>query len=244
MYWMASSLSQPLAVCPLSLRRARCAGARFARGRDGMSSRDEPLVEMLGSFFTAAINLILHGRGVYPKSAFERCRLFDVPIHVSRHPEVRDYIELVVRGARELVARGEARSLVVLVLGAPADGQSQPPVLERFVFELGLSLGASGTDRAELRGQLRGFLVKLNFCDSLLSPLPPDGLEFGVEVHTHQAAASAEPTSEELRELWVECDLQSEVGRPTSPQVVPLKSVSSPELSMQLFVMEAASKGG
>ena len=128
--------------------------------------------------------------------------------------------------------------------GIITNGQSQPPVLERFVFELGLSLGASGTDRAELRGQLRGFLVKLNFCDSLLSPLPPDGLEFGVEVHTHQAAASAEPTSEELRELWVECDLQSEVGRPTSPQVVPLKSVSSPELSMQLFVMEAASKGG
>ena len=97
---------------------------------------DEPLVEMLGTFFTAAINLILHGRGVYPKAAFERCRLFDVPIHVTRHPEVRDYIALVVRGARELVARGEARSLVVLVLGAPADGQSQPPVLERFVFEL------------------------------------------------------------------------------------------------------------
>ena len=205
-------------------------------------AHDEPLVEMLGSFFTAAINLILHGRGVYPKAAFERCRLFDVPVHVTRHPEVRDYIELVVRGARELLARGEVRSLVVLVLGAPADGQSQPPVLERFVFELGPLLGASGTDRAELRGQLRGFLVKLNFCDSLLLPLPLGGLEFGVEVHTQ--AVAREPTSKELREQWVECDLQSEVGRPSSAQVVPLKSVNSSELSMQLFVMEAAHKGG
>ena len=43
--------------------RALCrrSGSRALR-RGGMSSRDEPLVEMLGSFFTAAINLILHGR--------------------------------------------------------------------------------------------------------------------------------------------------------------------------------------
>ena len=226
---------------PLTPRLGQGAGPPGEMAEPASSA--EALVETLGQFFTAAINLILHGRSVYPKEAFERRRLFDVPIHVSRHPELNEYIALAVRGARELMARGEAQSLVVLVLGAPATGEAQPPVLERFVFDMRLPAGASSTDPATLRGQLRGFLVKLNFCDSLLLPLPPSGLAFSVEVHAQ--AAAGEPTSAELREQWVECDVAAQATGPPapSPQLVPLKSVNAPELSMQLFVMEAANKG-
>ena len=65
-------------------------------------------------------------------------------------------------------------------------------------------------------------------------PLPPSGLAFSVEVHAQ--AAAGEPTSAELREQWVECDVAAQATGPPapSPQLVPLKSVNAPELSMQL----------
>ena len=60
---------------------------------------------------------------------------------------------LSVRGAGELLARGELRALAVLVLGpAPGDG-SPPPVLERFVFDLRTTSGTSAESPA-LRAQL------------------------------------------------------------------------------------------
>ena len=199
-----------------------------------------PLLATLDSFFTAAINLILHGRRIYPADAFEKRRVFDVPVHFCRHPELSEYVALSVRGACELVARSEAQSLVVLVHGPAVSSAEQRPVLERFVFELRASPGASA-DSPALRAQLRSVLVKLNFCDSLLLPLPADGLSFSIELHA-DAAAGAEATSEELREQWVECDT-TEVGRSgDGATAVPFKTASAPELTLQLFVMESATK--
>ena len=200
------------------------------------------LQSTLEAFFTAAINLILHGRRVYPAEAFEKRRIFDVPVHVSRHAELSEYIALSVRGAGELLARGELRALAVLVLGpAPGDG-SPPPVLERFVFDLRTTPGASA-ESAALRAQLRGVLVKLNFSDSLLLPLPAEPLGFSVEVHA-EGEAGGEATSEELREQWMECDVtEQEGGRPAAAQLVPFKTASAPELTLQLLVMEAPDKG-
>ena len=149
------------------------------------NSASASLLDGVSSFLTAAINNILHGRGIYPREVFERRRHFDVPVHITRHPELSDYIALAVRGARELMARGEAQSLVVVVLGPPpaASTEAEPPVLERFVFDLALRAGAEST---ELRGQLRGVLVKLNFCDSFLLPLPTEGVVYWPNVYCRQ----------------------------------------------------------
>ena len=100
-------------------------------------------------------------------------------------------------------------------------------------------------------------------CDSLLSPLPfePNDLSFTLEVHSQvrrapaarpatprahagvarQAVGAGAPLSEEMRQHWCECDLQTEVGAVPRPRVVPLKSMRSEHLSMQLLVQARGS---
>ena len=47
----------------------------------------------------------------------------------------------------------------------------------------------------------------------------------------------------ELRDGWVECDARDDGGAVQQPaQVVPLKSLAWPQLSVQLLVQEAANK--
>ena len=55
-------------------------------------------LSVLCEFLTAAIHLILFARRVYPEDSFERRRLFNVPVQLSRHPELREYIAGVVAG--------------------------------------------------------------------------------------------------------------------------------------------------
>jgi mitotic spindle assembly checkpoint protein MAD2B len=173
------------------------------------------------SYIEASIHLILHQRRVYPSEVFERRRLFDVTVFRSRHVELNDYIALVARGARELLDRGEADALVVSILGEHRDTGSSlgdPEVLERFRLEFRMpptaghqggaasSSSSSPLDVETLQAHLRGFLLKLHVCDSLLPPLPSHTrLTFTCELHTEPTRA-AQPLSPQLLEQWVESD--------------------------------------
>ena len=141
----------------------------------------------------ASIHLILHTSGrVYEQEIFERRRLFIVTIFRSR-VELNDYIALVAEGAsRELLERGEADAVVISIMGEPRDGSSAgssaqevleqfrlsfhpPPPSQRHAIGSGVGGGAglSSADLDALRAHLRGFLLKLHVCDTLLPPLPP-----------------------------------------------------------------------
>ena len=51
------------------------------------------IVEVLLDFLTVAIHDILYSRSVYPEEMFLSVKRFNVPVHVSRHPEVNSYIK-------------------------------------------------------------------------------------------------------------------------------------------------------
>ena len=208
---------------------------------------------LLCEFFAAAAQLILHARRVYPPELFERRRLFDVVVVRSRHPELNDYVDLSVRGVRELLRRGEADAMVVAILAPPAAGAAdpQPVVLERFRFELAVTPRrrppAADADADALRAQLRGFLLKLHFCDTLLGPLPPAAgeLSFRIEAHS-QPARCAEPLPRELGAQWEECHAPREgegAAGGGGGAITPLKSMSTDGYSLQLFV-QAGARGG
>ena len=59
--------------------------------------------DCLCEFLEAALHCTLHRRGVYPAEAFELVRLYDVPVHRARHPELRDYLATAV-GATTICA--------------------------------------------------------------------------------------------------------------------------------------------
>ena len=154
------------------------------------------LPQLVTEFLSSAIHLILFSRRLYPEETFERRRLFDVQVYRSRHPELAEYISFAVRGVQEMLQRGEADALVLLI-HAPAivgSGAAAPGrVVEKFVFELAAAAGDAppDVDLAPLRAQLRGFLLKLHVCDSLLSPLPcePHELSFTLEIHSQACCA-------------------------------------------------------
>lgn len=205
-------------------------GAASRQAVCGSHPMGDAVENALVDFLTAAVHLILHERAIYPREVFERRRLFDVSLYRSRHAELNEYVDLAMGGVRELLRRGEADALVLAVLAPPEAGSGgHPAVLERFRFELrvepsGRQDGARAAERAEaLCAQLRGFLLKLSFCESLLAPLPA-GVErsFRLELHS-LPARSSDPLPDPMRQGWVEADPKSELGAP-SGQVAPLKS--------------------
>lgn len=142
---------------------------------EGSSSADFQVVDELCTFLEVAIHLLLHQRQVYPREAFERRRHLDVSVYRSRHPELNEYIAITVQGARKLLERNEADAFIVVIR------DKDRHVLERFHFDMHYETLA--IDLELLREQLRGILVKVHTCDTLLTDLPPDAT-FDVELHT------------------------------------------------------------
>ena len=207
-----------------------------------MASAEDVLCE----FFAAAAHLILHARRVYPAELFERRRLFDVVVFRSRHPELNDYIDLAVRGVRELLQRGEADAMVLAILAAPPGGTAdpQPAVVERFRFELAATPQGAHQRQPDvdaLQAQLRGFLLKLHFCETLLGPLPLSAgeLSFRIEAHS-QPARCTDTLPHELSAQWEECLGAASSG---GGAITPLKSMATDCYSLQLFV-QAGARGG
>ena len=162
-----------------------------------------------------------------------------------------------MQGLAELLRLGTAEAFVILIgpslaaAGMATQSSAElelhtPPVLERFVLELrnGGPDGptASTLDLVSLRAQLRGFLLKLHVCNSMLSSRRAQELTFSIEIHSRSARADS-PLSEGMRQWWVECDPQSEVGIPRGPsRIVPLKSMCTPGLGIQLLVHETSGR--
>ena len=79
-------------------------------------------------------------------------------------------------------------------------------------------------------------------CETTLPRLPANELTFRVELHSKDVAEGP-PFSDELRSRWVECNVPEEVGDAGGP-VAPLKSLTSPKLSMELLVQQAEQADG
>ncbi|KAK1930875.1 Mitotic spindle assembly checkpoint protein MAD2B [Phytophthora citrophthora] len=72
---------------------------------------------------------------VYPKESFEQRRLYDVPIHMNRHPMLCEYIHSMLTGCRTWLLRGELEKICVVILSK--EGQT----VRTLVVEAGWSAG-------------------------------------------------------------------------------------------------------
>ncbi|OWZ23301.1 hypothetical protein PHMEG_0001849 [Phytophthora megakarya] len=76
----------------------------------------ETLTDLVLEFVEAAVHEFLFAWCVYPKEAFEQRVLYDVPIHMSRHPQLCEYIHSMLTGCRTWLLRGELEKLSVILL--------------------------------------------------------------------------------------------------------------------------------
>ncbi|XP_064383134.1 mitotic spindle assembly checkpoint protein MAD2B-like isoform X1 [Halichondria panicea] len=223
--------------------------------QDNLSGLDvrEVSSNILCEFLEVAFHLILYIREIYPPVLFERRRKYNVPVYMCVHPELCQYLRDVLTGLLPLMKEGKMEEMWLSVQN------KEHKVVEKFVFELrGLDNEALSNDAhlLQLERDLRAILLKISVCDALLSPIPPGkshphpshphththihtDCTFSVQVQTTLRSAEAMEHQQAVKEFpWVTADPIDL----TEATVVPLKTVSSSLLQMQLCVIESPLK--
>mmetsp|Transcript_11489 Transcript_11489/g.29436 ORF Transcript_11489/g.29436 Transcript_11489/m.29436 type:complete len:204 (-) Transcript_11489:368-979(-) len=193
----------------------------------------EELAEKVAVFLEAWVHQVLYIRGIYHADLFARHKLYNTAVYKSRHPELNAYVGGLLASLRPGLAAGSVRKLALVVLSP----SGQP--VERFVAALQLpgpgeapppGEAIAGAGERELERGLKDCLLKLQFQDAGLRPLPP-GCTFEL------VAYSADP--DVAPQQWVE-----EAPQPgqhlelASPEIIPVKSAHLPGagFSLQLHI--------
>ncbi|CAE1308572.1 MAD2L2 [Acanthosepion pharaonis] len=202
------------------------------------TSKIQVAADIVAEFLEVAFHCILHNRDLYPAGVFERRKKYNVPVHMCLHPDVIQYIAQILESIKLLLDTREVDRVSLVIL----DHQQNP--VERFVFEIGYP--SKYTDFSsdilftELEQSLRAFLLKLNVCDAMLKPLPNDAT-WVIHIHTNDCAMLRLEEKQILKNFpWIEAEEKQKTMH--SPTLVPMKTVSSDIVKMQLFVEESAMK--
>ncbi|PNJ48246.1 MAD2L2 isoform 6, partial [Pongo abelii] len=142
------------------------------------------VADVLCEFLEVAVHLILYVREVYPVGIFQKRKKYNVPVQMSCHPELNQYIQDTLHCVKPLLEKNDVEKVVVVIL----DKEHRP--VEKFVFEITqpplLSI-SSDSLLSHVEQLLRAFILKISVCDAVLDHNPP-GCTFTVLVHTREAA--------------------------------------------------------
>ncbi|VTJ73196.1 Hypothetical predicted protein [Marmota monax] len=140
-------------------------------------------------------------------------------------------------GSLGLMVENDVEKVVVVIL----DKEHRP--VEKFVFEITqpplLSI-SSDSLLSHVEQLLRAFILKISVCDAVLDHNPP-GCTFTVLVHTREAATRNMEKIQVIKDFpWILADEQD--VHMHDPRLIPLKTMTSDILKMQLYVEERAHK--
>ncbi|XP_022090275.1 mitotic spindle assembly checkpoint protein MAD2B-like [Acanthaster planci] len=193
--------------------------------------------DILCEFLEVAIHQILHVRSLYPSGIFDRRKKYNIPVQMSRHPELNKYITDVLEGMKPLMEKDEIQSLSIVIISS----DHQP--IERFVFEISPPASRSLTSDSYLlrmEQSLRAFLLRISTCDASLQANPPD-CSFKILVHTKSSAVFSIENSQFIQDFpWIEAD--QHLYSLSDSRLTPLKAMSSDLIKMQLYVEEVCPK--
>uniref|UniRef100_A0A8C5DRI7 Mitotic spindle assembly checkpoint protein MAD2B n=1 Tax=Gouania willdenowi TaxID=441366 RepID=A0A8C5DRI7_GOUWI len=193
------------------------------------------VADILCEFLEVAIHLILYVREVYPSGIFQKRKKYNVPVQMSCHPELNQYIQDTLHCVKPLIEKNDAEKVVVVIM----DKEHHP--VERFVFEISqpplLSireskgpLGGSDILLSHVEQLLRAFILKISVCDAILNNNPP-GCSFTVLVHTRDVATRNMEKVQVIKDFpWIVADEQ-EVNM-QEPKLIPLKTMTSDILKL------------
>ncbi|XP_014774077.1 mitotic spindle assembly checkpoint protein MAD2B isoform X2 [Octopus bimaculoides] len=202
------------------------------------TSKVQVAADIVTEFLEVAIHCILHHRDLYPAGVFETRKKYNVPVQMCLHPDVIQYITNILESIKLLLEAQEVNRVGLVIL----DSKQTP--IERFVFEIAYPslLSGFGCDilLTELEQSLRAFLLKINVCDALLKPLPQD-VSWVIHIHTSDSAMLRLEEKQILKNFpWIEAEEKQKTMSNSS--LVPMKTVNSDIVKMQLFVEESSLK--
>ena len=205
----------------------------MARGQPRLKASTELLVE----FLDVAIQVILYERGIYPESIFSSQRAFGVPVKMSRHPEVNDYIRSCLRDATPLIDAGAVENIVVVII----DGYMR--VAERFVFGVSRRGRDETPDPEAVEATeyaMRALLTKLALSSTSLPPVCEDAT-FRLLIETRAdadgtAATLIETAASDPSSGYVRADQEVCASPVEDATVVPVRKVATPLVDFSLNV--------
>jgi len=128
------------------------------------------VADVLCEFLEVAVHLILYVREVYPVGIFQKRKKYNVPVQMSCHPELNQYIQDTLHCVKPLLEKNDVEKVVVVIL----DKEHRP--VEKFVFEITqpplLSI-SSDSLLSHVEQLLRAFILKISVCDAVLDHNPP-----------------------------------------------------------------------
>ncbi|KAI9284477.1 DNA-binding protein [Umbelopsis sp. AD052] len=202
------------------------------------------IVDITSEFIEVAIHQILYVRGLYPKEIFATRQKYSTPVHMSRHPDINQYINHVVAACKDGIHKKNVKTVALEVF----DFQQRP--VERFVFELHSIFVLSPHQNADsvttemlwpdLELQLRAFLLRIHATNSLLKPLPEDS-KFLVVVDMERPVVPASLQENKTGVTpWIPAGDGQKADAFSGSHLIPLKSVDTGVLQMNLFVQETS----
>jgi len=193
-------------------------------------------------FVECAIHCILYERAVYPTAVFSRGRYLSHPCHIARHPLLVSYIGGVVSAVRSAALQASALRVVVVLFDS---AHTHRQCLERFVFECrrARTVQAAAGVLDALQSELAQCISKLTQCNTLLAPLSPaTRCSFTTLLYTQHT-----PQHDDSEASWQSIDLSVpplSIRSPSTPLplIVPLRSIRTALLDVEVYVEESADK--
>uniref|UniRef100_A0A8C1ZMX6 Mitotic spindle assembly checkpoint protein MAD2B n=2 Tax=Cyprinus carpio TaxID=7962 RepID=A0A8C1ZMX6_CYPCA len=187
------------------------------------------VADILCEFLEVAIHLILYVREIYPSGIFQKRKKYNVPVQMSCHPELNQYIQDTLHCVKPLIQKNEAEKVVMVIM----DKEHHP--VERFVFEISqppllsirwkLYIFLICTLLSHVEQLLRAMILKISVCDAVLDNNPP-GCTFTLLVHTREAATRNMEKVQVIKDFpWIVADEQ-EVHMEEA-KLIPLKTMTS-----------------
>ncbi|KAK3931832.1 Mitotic spindle assembly checkpoint protein MAD2B [Frankliniella fusca] len=191
------------------------------------------VVDILVEFLEVSIHQLLFLRNLYPPTIFVLRKMYNIPVQVSKHPGLNQYITESLRSARELLKNSNLKSLSVCFYN-----ENDMPI-ERFVFDI-LSIQKnlmidqhdfSDTCLMKLRDGFRAFCLKVAAAD--MKPLSENS-SFQIHLQTTEQGAQAlasDPSFENFP--WIELEaIEKDIP---NPHLAPLRTIESDFLKIQMY---------
>lgn len=199
-----------------------------------MSSQPQEVdvVDVVIEFLEVSIHHLLFLRNLYPASIFVPRKMYNVPVQVSKHPGVNEYISESLRSVRALLRRKHLKGVCVCFYD-----DSQIPI-ERFVFDLldieeNFRIGHDFSDAylLQLRDGFRAFTLKLAAAD--MKPLCEQST-FQIHICTTERGSHTLASDPAFQDFpWI--NLEERENELTSPSLVPLRTIESDFLKLQIY---------
>ncbi|CEG50081.1 mitotic spindle assembly checkpoint protein mad2b [Plasmopara halstedii] len=204
----------------------------------------ETLTDPVLEFLEAAIHEFLFSWLVYPKESFEQRVLYDIPIHMSRHPLLCEYIHSMLNGCRTWLLQGELEKLCVVLLCN--EGRATETLVIELVWIAALETTNFGKDHQRALGQLEE-AFRMGMAALVAAPVShgakiPDRNNmpqtFRILAHTAEGTSSRENFMNDATasNSWVLADPFWHKNQQGHKKIIPVKTIHAEASLIQLNV--------